>query len=274
VNEDELRQLASWSRQSDAIADAEERLAAARKAARQISEELAELRQKEFDSCPLELDDLAYRFWSKVTIVDDSDSCWEFTGSRRPVAGEEYGMFRMSSDMKYPIGAHRVAFFLTTGTLPTVGRHTCDNPPCVRPSHILDGTHTDNMRDRSIRGRARARHQRGEANASAVLTDDLVIRARQMVKAGRTHRAVAEDLGVKRDNLTHAVTGRTWTHLNAIESPAPVRRGGSRLTENDVRAIRKGREEGVSAQALAERYGLSTANVYAIARRQSWKHVQ
>ena len=33
-------------------------------------------------------------------------------------------------------------------------RHKCDNPPCVRPSHLLLGTHADNAMDASMRGRA------------------------------------------------------------------------------------------------------------------------
>ena len=276
MNETELRRLASWNRRRDDVAQAEELVSETRRVAQEAAQALAKLREEIREVCPVELDELAYRFWSKVAVIDDEDSCWEFTGSRRPVEGEEYGMFRISQQQKHPIGAHRVAFMLANGAMPEVGRHTCDNPPCCRPSHIIDGTHLDNMRDRSERGRYGGwtrKDQTGEKNAIAVLTDDLVIQARQIVKGGTTHAVAADLLGVDRANLTYAVTGRTWGHLDAIESPVPIRRGGSRLTEDDVRTIRTEKERGVSAVVLAERYKLTRENVYKITSRKSFKHV-
>lgn len=34
-----------------------------------------------------------------------------------------------------------------------VVRHTCDNPQCIRPEHLVSGSATDNARDRQERGR-------------------------------------------------------------------------------------------------------------------------
>lgn len=36
-----------------------------------------------------------------------------------------------------------------------VTRHTCDNPPCVEPTHLIEGSHADNMDDAWTRGRSR-----------------------------------------------------------------------------------------------------------------------
>lgn len=33
-------------------------------------------------------------------------------------------------------------------------RHTCDNPRCINPDHLIGGTRADNNRDRAIRGRS------------------------------------------------------------------------------------------------------------------------
>ncbi len=33
-------------------------------------------------------------------------------------------------------------------------RHTCDNPPCINPLHLVRGTHAENMADMKAKGRA------------------------------------------------------------------------------------------------------------------------
>lgn len=51
--------------------------------------------------------------------------------------------------------AHRAALAEKLGRpVDGMARHTCDNPPCVNPEHLLEGTQLDNMRDMVERGRA------------------------------------------------------------------------------------------------------------------------
>lgn len=52
--------------------------------------------------------------------------------------------------------AHRAALAEKLGR-PVQGqtRHTCDNPPCVNPLHLLEGNAADNAADKVERGRAR-----------------------------------------------------------------------------------------------------------------------
>lgn len=51
------------------------------------------------------------------------------------------------------LSAPRCVYFLTHGVWPTVARHTCDNPPCCNPLHIIDGDTRANALDASDRGR-------------------------------------------------------------------------------------------------------------------------
>lgn len=50
--------------------------------------------------------------------------------------------------------AHRAALAEKLGR-PVVGvtRHTCDNPPCIEPSHLLEGSQADNIDDAWQKGR-------------------------------------------------------------------------------------------------------------------------
>lgn len=64
--------------------------------------------------------------------------------------------------------AHRLAFFKANGYWPEVCRHKCDNPPCVNPNHLEDGTHKDNMRDMMSRGRGKNQFLPGYRGGRAI----------------------------------------------------------------------------------------------------------
>lgn len=48
---------------------------------------------------------------------------------------------------------HREVFFLFNGYYPPVVRHTCDNPKCINPEHLIGGGPVDNVNDCLSRGR-------------------------------------------------------------------------------------------------------------------------
>ena len=86
------------------------------------------------------------QFWAKV---DRDGECWEWAAARN---SKGYGSLCVGG--KWTM-AHRHAYALTHGPIAKglVVRHTCDNPPCVNPAHLLLGTYSDNMRDALERGR-------------------------------------------------------------------------------------------------------------------------
>jgi hypothetical protein len=87
-------------------------------------------------------------FWDRVAKVGD---CWEWQGGR---TSGGYGHVRdLGSDrMLY---AHRVAFEMQHRPLARgeFVLHACDNPSCVRGSHLVAGSNADNMLDASAKGR-------------------------------------------------------------------------------------------------------------------------
>lgn len=88
-----------------------------------------------------------FKKWAKPG--KDPDSCWEWTGYC-----SKFGHGQMSAWGRTE-PAHRVAYRLFNGPIPTglVVRHTCDNPPCTNPKHLILGTVKDNADDRETRGR-------------------------------------------------------------------------------------------------------------------------
>lgn len=66
-----------------------------------------------------------------------------------------------------------------------VVRHTCDNPPCVNPAHLLIGTQADNIQDMHHRGRERK--ATGVNNAATKLTPDRVASIRRRYVKGSRH---------------------------------------------------------------------------------------
>ena len=103
-------------------------------------------------------------------------------------------------------------------------RHTCDNPPCVRPDHLVRGDVITNMADQQARGRnakgdrhgARTRPEtvlRGASNGSARLTDDQVLDIRARYAAGETQVALAAAFDVSQPLISQIVRRKVWTHL-------------------------------------------------------------
>lgn len=83
----------------------------------------------------------------KSYLEEKESGCIEWTGGRFP---NGYGSFWFNGKN---IGAHRIALLLATDEWPPVVRHTCDNPPCCNPKHLLPGTQKDNGADAIERGR-------------------------------------------------------------------------------------------------------------------------
>lgn len=115
------------------------------------------------------------RFWEKVNKDGpiphhrpELGQCWIWTAS----AGSKwYGYFRLNGEFR---SAHRISFFLEHGRWALNTLHACDQSKCVRPSHLFEGTHLDNMRDCKVKGRLNHKTLYGEDASNAKLTWGLV----------------------------------------------------------------------------------------------------
>lgn len=108
--------------------------------------------------------DLREKFLGKISLAPSG--CIEWTGARRP---KGYGLLRVDGVLR---SATHVSWFLKHGVWPTAHLlHRCDNPPCVDPDHLFEGTDADNAADRSAKGRGWQKLTGLEVSEIVALTD-------------------------------------------------------------------------------------------------------
>ena len=150
---------------------------------------------------------LESRFWSKVRKLGPDD-CWPWLAATNE---HGYGVMRPEGRRIGPtVKAHRVSALLD-GRDPAgrVVLHSCDNPPCVNPAHLVVCDQADNVRDMHAKGRGNA----GSKNGMARATEDMVVEARARVAAGERQTDVAGDLGVSKSTLNGWIKRTGWRHV-------------------------------------------------------------
>ena len=147
------------------------------------------------------------RFESKVDKSGGPDACWEWVGARDR---DGYGQFGSTPRGRL---AHRISWERSNGPIPSgmCVCHTCDCTSCVNPAHMFLGTHTENMRDCSKKGRFNDR--RGQKNAKAKLDEVDVLFIRYWLKRGHTQKEISKAFGVWPSTIGDINTGRKWSHL-------------------------------------------------------------
>jgi len=178
----------------------------------------------------------ADQFWERVDR--SGDGCWEWLGATNNQRGG-YGHVRYQGRS---MRAHRLAFELAYGFAPGTEMvlHRCDNPPCCRPEHLFLGTHVDNMRDMRQKGRS----------------------------------AVGDRNGLR----VHPESRHFGDRNGLRKHPEKVLRGErnskAKLSEDQVRMIRKRFLAGESSSKIASELPISPRSVRRIASGERWAHVK
>jgi hypothetical protein len=123
--------------------------------------------------------------------------CWDWMGTKN-----NHGYGRLGS-----IYAHRVSYERTFGPIPKGMHvlHRCDNPPCTNPSHLMIGTHRDNMADMRLKGRVHGGKASGFVGR---VTMAYVAEMRRLKAEGVNSKTIGDQFGISANYATQLISGR------------------------------------------------------------------
>lgn len=133
------------------------------------------------------------------------DGCWKW----KKITRRGYGLISHKGVYQ---SAHRLSYTIFKGAINKglVVRHTCDQPACVNPDHLILGTMKDNAVDRETRGRGRSLY--GEASATAKLSP---LQAIFIKITDIPLGALSKAFGATEAQISRIRLGKSWAHLNA-----------------------------------------------------------
>jgi len=202
------------------------------------------------------------RFWSKVDRT--GDGCWLWTAGRDK---NGYGKIQARRHLR----AHRVALFLITGEWPAMAIHGCDNPPCCRvgDGHLRAGNLRDNIDDMMSKGRQAT----GLRNGAHTHPEKRLRGANHPMNTMPWLRQCGDNNPSRKYPERVARGDRSGARLH----PELLKRGSehpnAKLTEIEVREIRRKREEGRTLTSLGDEYGVSFSLIHLIVKRRYWRHI-
>ena len=91
-------------------------------------------------------------------------------------------------------------------------RHTCDNPRCINPEHLVIGKQSDNIKDRQLRNR----QANGSGHGLSKLNEEAVLFIRaNYKKRSRDFNTVTlgAKFGVSSRNILDVINRVTWSHI-------------------------------------------------------------
>lgn len=158
------------------------------------------------------------RFWREVDkngsipqACPERGACWLWNGY---TTDSGYGLITPDNwDHKSSRPrSHRISLELYLGRPLGKGMwalHHCDNPPCVNPDHLYEGTRKDNERDKIERDRVR----RGRDHPSTHLTEDDVVRIRERVARGERQVDLCGEYEMSPAGMSQIVNRKTWVKV-------------------------------------------------------------
>lgn len=151
------------------------------------------------------------RFWSKV-LVGGLEQCWPWM---RSLDNGGYGTVGVLGSCKK---AHRIAWVSVFRSDIPDGKdalHSCiASRTCCNPIHLRPGTDKDNRGDAIAQGRAVYVNVTGEQHGRHKLTEEEVIKIREMYATGLyRQKDLGGMFGVTRSMISYIARRKNWTTI-------------------------------------------------------------
>jgi hypothetical protein len=143
------------------------------------------------------------RFWEGVRKLPGEDACWLWTRGKRGSNG--YGNFKVDGKST---GTHIFSFELHNGRKPNgLVMHTCNEPACVRPEHLVEGTCKQNLEYAASLGRMAHGSRNGSAKLDEQQARDIFVRYEA---GGTSQQSLADEYKVSQPVVSEIVRGLKW----------------------------------------------------------------
>lgn len=189
-------------------------------------------------------------FWSKMD-KHGPDECWNWQASKFHGG---HGQFCVNGR---PCRAHRVAYALEHGVCDaSLLRHLCGSAACCNPTHLVPGTHMENMHDRREHG----------TWGRGALTDEQVEDIIELLQTGFAQDMIAEAYECSQAHVSQIATGRAWSWVRPDVDRSTLRRQKphkprTKITDEIRSRVRELRGQGLSQQAIGDRIGIDQKTV-------------
>lgn len=134
--------------------------------------------------------------------MDGNTGCWNW---KKALGSGGYGVTWYNGKTVY---AHRMSYFAFNGDFDPnfLVLHSCDNPSCVNPKHLILGSDQDNSSDMVNKNRS----AKGSKNGLAKLTEDMIPTIRESVLSSR---ALSNLLGISKTVILDIKRNKIWKHV-------------------------------------------------------------
>lgn len=147
------------------------------------------------------------RFWSRVDKTPNPKGCWVWKGNTYK---KGYGTTKYKGRQ---YGTHILSWFLAHGKMPEKHvLHYCDNPPCVNPEHLHEGTNAENVQEKIERNR----QAKGEKIHTCKLNESQVKEIKILLATTNLkQKEVGDMFGVHYVTIGQIKAGKTWKYVAA-----------------------------------------------------------